>query len=351
MITLGFNLVLLAYTAVCLGLHRRNRSPLKKAPVRGVLGLLGISILMSVPLSVDSFSVMALMCWSLFVHLPIFFLALCFRTFKSCKRLALMAAVIAMIILAMGIDAFLIEPHWLDVTHVTLTSDRLNQTVRIAVLADIQTDAPGDYDARVFARVKAEQPDLIVFLGDYIQDNDPNFASTARELNRLLREADLHAPLGLYAIQGNVDHGLWAEIFSGLDVTTIHETQTTDIGPLVLTGLSFDQSFDTNLTLGPQEKYHLVLGHCPDYALGQTRADLMLAGHTHGGQVRLPGIGPLLTFTQVPRAWASGLTQIARGQHLYVSRGIGMERGTAPRLRFLCRPELLILTLTPAVPD
>jgi predicted MPP superfamily phosphohydrolase len=343
MITISLNVLLLTYTSVFFVLRRKTM----KSPVTGAMGLLGLNGLVSATLSQDGFDAMALLCWGLFVHLPLFLSAFAVLRFKQRKHWAIAAATLALVTLAVGTDAFLIEPHWLDVTHVRLTNHKLDQSIRIAVLADIQTDAPGAYEARVFARVKAEQPDLIVFLGDYIQDNDPDFASTAKTLNRLLREADLHAPLGLHAIQGNVDHGLWAEIFSGVDATTIHETQTADLGPLVLTGLSFDQSFDTHVTLQHQEKYHLVLGHCPDYALGQTHANLMLAGHTHGGQVRLPGVAPLLTFSQVPRAWASGLTQVAPNQHLYVSRGIGMERGNAPRLRFLCRPELLILTLTP----
>ncbi|MCP4453038.1 MAG: hypothetical protein GY809_16370 [Planctomycetes bacterium] len=338
------NILLLTYTCVFFVLRRR----IMKSPVAGVLGLLGINLLMSASLSHDAFHAMTLMCWGLFLHLPLFLVVFAALGFKQHIPWALAATLLALVTLAIGTEAFLIEPHWLEVTHVSLSSDRLDEPIRVGVLADIQTDTPGEYDARVFARVKAEQPDLIVFLGDYIQANDPDFAANTRELNRLLREADLHAPLGMYAIQGNVDHGLWADIFSGTDVTTIHETQTTDRGPLVLTGLSFAQSFDTRTTLTPQAKFHLVLGHCPDYALGQSHANLMLAGHTHGGQVRLPGIGALLTFSQVPRAWASGLTQIAPDQHLYVSRGIGMERGNAPRLRFLCRPELLILTLNPS---
>ena len=345
MTTICLNTLLLTYTAVFFALRKKTL----RLPIPGVLGLLGINLLAAVGMAQDTFHTMALLCWGLFVHLPAFLLIYAVLGFKPQKRLAIAALALALVILAVGVDAFLIEPHWLEVTRLTLTSDKLDQTVRIAVLADIQTDAPGAYDASVLARVKAEQPDLVVFLGDYIQDNDPDFASKAGALNQLLREADLQAPMGQYAVQGNVDHGLWADIFAGLDVTTIHDTHTRHLGPLVLTGLSFDESFDARVTLSPQEDFHLVLGHCPDYALGQTHADLMLAGHTHGGQVRIPGLGPLLTFSKVPRAWASGLTEVSPGRHLYVSRGIGMERHHAPRLRFLCRPELLILTLSPRV--
>jgi predicted MPP superfamily phosphohydrolase len=52
-------------------------------------------------------------------------------------------------------------------------------------------------------------------------------------------------------------------------------------------------------------------------------------------------------LARVRRSWASGLNEIRPGQHLFVSRGIGMERANAPRLRFLCRPELAIIDVLP----
>ncbi|MDZ4782481.1 MAG: hypothetical protein SGJ19_19720, partial [Planctomycetia bacterium] len=76
-------------------------------------------------------------------------------------------------------------------------------------------------------------------------------------------------------------------------------------------------------------------------------ADLLVAGHVHGGQVRLPGIGPLITNSLLSRRWAAGVTQLSGDRTLVVSRGIGMERSYAPRLRFLCRPELMVIHLTP----
>ena len=93
--------------------------------------------------------------------------------------------------------------------------------------------------------------------------------------------------------------------------------------------------------------YHIVLGHRPDYALGRIDADLLLAGHTHGGQVRLPFVGPLLTLSRLPRSWAVGRSELPGGQTLYVSRGVGMERGGAPRIRFLCPPELVVIDILP----
>jgi hypothetical protein len=95
------------------------------------------------------------------------------------------------------------------------------------------------------------------------------------------------------------------------------------------------------------DRFHLVLGHSPNFALGRVEADLLVAGHTHGGQVRLPLVGPLITLSAVPRSWAAGLTELPGGGQLLVSRGLGMERAGAPRLRFLCRPELVVIDLIP----
>jgi uncharacterized protein len=89
------------------------------------------------------------------------------------------------------------------------------------------------------------------------------------------------------------------------------------------------------------------LGHVPNFALGTIEADLLVAGHTHGGQVRLPWIGPISTHSRIPNAWAAGVTDLPGGGKLAVSRGIGMERHFAPPIRFLCRPELMVIEVTP----
>jgi hypothetical protein len=79
-------------------------------------------------------------------------------------------------------------------------------------------------------------------------------------------------------------------------------------------------------------------------ALARPAVDAIVAGHTHGGQVQIPGFGPLITLTEVPRSWAAGLTELPWGGWLFVSRGVGMERAAAPRLRFWCPPEVALLT-------
>ena len=124
-------------------------------------------------------------------------------------------------------------------------------------------------------------------------------------------------------------------------------TQSYQQGDLCVTALSLTDSFDTKLRVPRTDAFQIVLGHAPNFALGDVDADLLIAGHTHGGQVRLPWIGPLVTLSAVPRAWAAGATQLSGGRTLVVSRGVGMERVTAPRLRFLCRPQLVVIDVVP----
>ena len=132
-------------------------------------------------------------------------------------------------------------------------------------------------------------------------------------------------------------------------MTIVDASRSFDLGDIQLTCLSVGDSFDPSLSLPNEtpERFHLVLGHAPNFALGKVAADLLVTGHTHGGQVQLPWIGPLMTLSRVPRAWGAGLTELPGGGTLLVSRGIGMERGPAPPIRFLCRPELVVIDLVP----
>ena len=190
--------------------------------------------------------------------------------------------------------------------------------------------------------------DLILLLGDYLQIGDPErWRAQAAELRTALLDAGISAPLGVYAIRGNVDPSGWERIFEGLPVTAVSSTTTIRLEELELIALGPGDSFDTSLALPSSDRYSVVMGHAPDYALGDVGADLLLAGHTHGGQVRLPLLGPVVTLSEVPRDWAAGVTELDRGRTLVVSRGIGMERAGAPELRFLCRPELVVIELVP----
>ena len=347
--TLLLNVILLLYTAWILW-SLRGQSPTRYASlIIKISWLLVITVVVAVLMAEDIFELIQCMTWAVFVYTPIILLSTTAGLRGQAQHFKLVTMSLAILIIGVGVDAFIIEPHWLQATHYTLTNAKLDRPLRIVLIADIQTDQPGTYEARIFQRVKTEHPDLILFAGDYIQLQGQAYEPAVQTLNRLLRRADFQPSLGMVAVQGNVDHADWARIFAHLPVKIVKQSEDLDLGPLTITALSLEDSFLLSQPIAARESYHLVLGHCPNFALGQIDADLLLAGHTHGGQVRLPFIGPLLTFSRVPRQWAGGgLHQIEPEKYLCISRGLGMERHHAPRLRFLCRPELVIFDLKPA---
>jgi len=92
----------------------------------------------------------------------------------------------------------------------------------------------------------------------------------------------------------------------------------------------------------------ILLGHRPDWVLRlppNATVDLTVAGHTHGGQVQLPFLGPLITFSAVPTEVGAGGLHEVNGNRVYVSSGVGWEHGGAPRIRFMAPPTVGVITL------
>jgi predicted MPP superfamily phosphohydrolase len=249
-------------------------------------------------------------------------------------------------LLALAGWSTLIEPHWLETTYTTIKTSKIRLPVRIVVVADIQTTQLGNYEKMVLRKAVAMKPDIILFTGDYLQPG-LNYDIKAKEFNDYLKKIRLKAILGVYAIRGNNETNDWTNLFAGLNVKSNPGIRNYQAGEITITtgdavGWSTPQINRTAVG-----GYRIVMAHFPDIALTNVKADLIVAGHTHGGQVRLPFLGPIITLSQIPRAWAAGLTTLPNGNLLYVSRGIGMERGWAPRVRFNCRPELAVIDLVP----
>ncbi|OGO18226.1 MAG: hypothetical protein A2Z14_15740 [Chloroflexi bacterium RBG_16_48_8] len=343
-----FNLLLILFVLGLLWLLKRWKFqyPIVMVLLCGVL-LIVLSLTAALVSPAVHFGQIQLMAWVIFFHCLIYLGGVAILFFKSKPAFAIGSAGVGVCILLIGLYASLIEPRWLENSHLTLSNAKLQESIRVAVIADLQTDNPGDYEEEVLNDVKREEPDLILLAGDYLQLREQDRSPAAQEmLHDIFLRVGLNAPLGIYAVRGNVDPiPFWQEIFDGLPIMIFETSSSLDLGPIVLTGLTLEDSENIHLSIGGKEKFHIVLGHKPDFSLGEIEADLLIAGHTHGGQFQIPFIGPIMTLSAVPRAWASGMTTISPGKILLVSRGIGMERGNAPRMRFNCRPELVILDL------
>jgi predicted MPP superfamily phosphohydrolase len=258
------------------------------------------------------------------------------------------------------VEAYRIEPGELVVRrHVLRAPGRTAAgTIRILHLTDIQTPAIGRHEEQAFAAGLAYRPDLVVLTGDYVQDalGEPTEERAAYDLRLLLARLELQAPLGVYATEGDVGPPC-REVFARSIVRCLTDESALVRLPagdtLKLIGLSRGRGRERNpawlgrmLDGGPRADHTIVISHAPDFVDALPRkVDLVLAGHTHGGQFVLPFFGPLVTASRLPRRYAGGLNDY-RGTPLHVSRGVGMERGFAPPVRFLCPPEICVLDVS-----
>ncbi|MDR0609722.1 MAG: metallophosphoesterase, partial [Planctomycetaceae bacterium] len=242
----------------------------------------------------------------------------------------------AIIYLGLAVDALLIEPTALVIKRHTIVTPKITTPMKIVFLADIQTDQIGRYERKTLELVKKENADLILLGGDYIQARTKTQEhQLLTEFNALLREINLNAPCGVYAVQGNQENGAWfhwTRSFNKTEIIPVSRTVSFNVGEIRLTLLSMYGSF-TNRTFydkNLENRFRIIVGHAPLFALAEQQAELLLAGHTHGGQVRIPGYGPIITMSEgLPKKWSSGLTILPNGSTLIVSNGTGLERGRA----------------------
>ena len=163
--------------------RRRGLSTWRMAMVCAV----GVAVVLAAALEKTHFRIFRLLSCAIFLHGPILLIGSAVILRKSKKTTA--ACVIAtLLILAVGIDSFFIEPTWLEVTYVRLETPKLDRPVRIVLLADLQTDRLGAYEKRVLRRVMEEEPDLILLAGDYLQTKWQRRESLRRQVNGFLKE-------------------------------------------------------------------------------------------------------------------------------------------------------------------
>jgi predicted MPP superfamily phosphohydrolase len=340
-----------------------DEAPWKRSLARevGASGLvLAAAVLAGLATTQSGFGMMNALAHAVFIGVPLaLLLGAALDHHARLVRLRTAKAVLALLITAVGVDAFFIEPTALEVNRHEVAIDGLERPLTVVVLADFQAERIGEHERRALLAVREAAPDLVLIPGDLLQVGyGPSLDELRRDFAALVAEvwgtADaprLKAPI--LVVGGDVDFRGWRHALKGLPLRVLAEPFHQDVAPLDalgvdVTGLNLQASRNTEVIVPrPGARPHIVFGHAPDFALGSVAADLLVAGHTHGGQVQLPLIGPLLTLSHVPRDWAAGVSEIDDGRTLVVSRGVGMERYVAPRLRFLCRPEVVVLELVP----
>lgn len=260
--------------------------------------------------------------------------------------------------------ATLIEPYAIERVSVEIPLPRLPEPFdgyTILQISDLHMKQMGRRE-KALRRILSEmpQPDLVVYTGDLVY--------TPRGIEPFLKLASaITGRNGAYAIFGNSEHknGVRPKVFA-------ERLENAGIMPLLNRHVQFEKGDASLYLIGvddpvsnhddleaafagvPPEAFQLLLMHTPDsVGLACARGvDLVLSGHTHGGQVKAPILGALYTHSHLGRAMSHGHYEGKRLKkiigfrpgrtQLYVTRGIGVS---GMSLRFLCRPELTLLTL------
>jgi predicted MPP superfamily phosphohydrolase len=258
-----------------------------------------------------------------------------------------------------------IEPTWLELNQCHLAIADLPAAFadfRIVQLSDFHCSkqVTPAYLREAVALAQAQEPDLVVLTGDFIHRGYKFIEPVAQCLGQL------HAPCGVYAVLGNHDfsvrnalgvrryrhlHRAVAAALAGRGIRVLHNEAVAihRAGAFIhLVGVEdlwsrtcdLERAF-ANLT---SDVPSVVLAHNPRTVeiIHGRRCDLMLSGHTHGGQIHLPGIGRP-TLGKRARRFAAGLYRY-RDTQVYVNKGVGFGF----RFRFGVRPEVAALTLQPA---
>jgi len=263
------------------------------------------------------------------------------------------------------VDAIAIDPHWVEVVEMKLPLPNLPEAFmdkRIVQISDLHCSraVKKDYLLRCMDRINQLEPDMVVLTGDYITYEGKN--GYKQQVVDVVGQ--LQSRHGVFACLGNHDYGF---------MTRFHQKGRTELREFLTEGMAQQgitvlQNDSHAITLDQQRLWMVGLGdlwsndfapamafanvaptepvitlaHNPDTIdlLQDYPAHAVLCGHTHGGQVNIPLLGP--PFLPIKnRQFCAGMFHVY-GKSLYVNRGLGR----LGRIRFNCRPEITVFTLT-----
>jgi len=260
-----------------------------------------------------------------------------------------------LLLLSLFLYARYIEPFRLTVTEISVTNENA-ESFTIAVFADTHFDrnyTPEDFE-KVIDSINAEEPDIILFCGDLIDDYN-RYRGDTEEISRSL--AELEAPMGKFAVYGNHDHGGGAHrsyerimADGGFEVLV---NEAIVFGDIMLRLIGIDDFVLGNGDLeivkvaADPDYLNLVFCHVPDVfaELSGYGVNFMIAAHSHGGQINIgqgyfPGLNHIF-FPPYARSFTKGTYDVPGSDaKLHVNSGVGT---TVLPVRFRTPPEITIV--------
>jgi len=255
---------------------------------------------------------------------------------------------LALAALAVAADALLIEPYRIEVRHYDLAG-AVEQPLKIAHLSDLHTLGMGRRERRLLEILAAEKPDIILITGDTLGAWVMTAGASYEPVKALYER--LHAPLGVWLVRGNWENAKPVRsekaFYQSAGINLLVNANAQARPDVWIAGLDDPESgtakLDAALAGIPAGAYTILLFHSPVFFRHvDARVSLALAGHTHGGQVRVPFFKPLW----LPRGSGPFLEgwYENQGSRMYVSRGLGTS---GLPVRFRCRPEVAFITVHP----
>ena len=258
------------------------------------------------------------------------------RLLRSFARMGALIITICAVIAICYLYGHFVEVKWIKVKSISLSD---SPTVTLIHITDIHYKGDRKYLSKVVETINTTQADFVCFTGDLIEEK--TYLKDCLEILSTINKP-------LYGIYGN--HDEWA-LVRNQDVATSFATtggkwlekgdETVYSNKVVIVGTNYSDLKNINRNSAPAMK-RILLNHYPSTVnyLPENSYDLILAGHTHGGQVRIPFIGnPVLQ--DIDKAYLKGLYHTKAGA-LYVNPGIGTYLWT---IRFCCRPEITIIEM------
>ncbi len=276
------------------------------------------------------------------------------KTKKKTKRILLsIISVFILLIIALPFYAWKVEPFLVHVNHVELGKKNERTPLNVVQISDLQVSEYFETNRldKVIEKVNAQNPDILLFTGDLF-DNYSKYPEQMAPMIEKLKA--FKANIGKYAVWGNHDYGggavrVYEDVMSAGGFVVLRnqgETLTLSDGRQVFLGglddsLLGNPSVSDTLAYRQNYDYAITMTHEPDVADGfiGTDTQLVLAGHSHGGQVWLP-FYPIKNV--LAEKYTRGLYQLDAITQLYVNTGIGT---TSIHARFGVIPEVTQFTI------
>lgn len=272
------------------------------------------------------------------------------------KKKGMILVMSAAIMLIIGAVYIYKGSETVDVTTYQIKSEKINDGIRIALLTDLHSTEIDDGNKKLIQQIKDSKPDIICYSGDMINWSDTNYEVTLELTKNLVEIAPVYYGLGNHEyykyVKKNRD---FMDMFQKAGATMLNNTyetieikgNTIDIGCICEAPEQYEKyKPDIVDRMEQSEHFKLLLAHVPELYMGtlnEKDIDLSLAGHAHGGQIRIPYIGGLYSPDQ------GFLPKLTAGVHEYnkttliISRGLG-DHTFVPRINN--NPELVIIDIS-----